>query len=129
MRAARRPLRRPALWLGLWIAALVAVTAVCLLPPPPLALPSGSDKIEHLSSYFLLAFGAVPLFATRRAPICAAIGLLLLRVAIEFAQAAPTATRMADPMDALSTACGLALGMLLAATPPPAPLPPPEPPP
>ncbi len=114
---AMRPLRRPGLWLGLWIAAIVAVIVVCLLPPAPLALPAGGDKVEHLVTYFLLSAGAVQLFATRRALAAAAIGLVLLGIGIEFAQGALTVTRMADPLDALANAAGVGLGMLVAATP------------
>lgn len=117
MRGVLKPLRRARLWLGLWCTAVVAVIVVCLLPPPPLSLPQNSDKVEHFLAYFVLAACAVQLFATPRALGVAALGLVLMGVGIEWAQAALTATRMADPMDALANTSGVVAGMLTALTP------------
>lgn len=111
MSAALKPLRRPRLWLGLWIAAIVALIVVCLVPldslPP---LPDNSDKVEHLLGYFLLAAAAVQLFGSRRALSLAAIGLIALGIGIEFAQGY-TAYRSSDPADALANTLGVLLGM------------------
>jgi VanZ family protein len=115
--SALRAFRRPRLWLGLWAMAIVAVIVLSLTPPPAVKVPHNFDKIEHLSSYGLLAFGAVLLFAGWRAQLRAGLGLVAMGVALEFAQALLTRTRMADPADALANATGVALGLLLALTP------------
>ena len=65
----------------------------------------------------LLAAGAVLLFARRAAQLRAGLGLVLLGVALEFAQGALTRARLADPADALANAAGVALGLLLTFTP------------
>ncbi|MCC4602983.1 VanZ family protein [Xanthomonas campestris] len=116
--AALRPFHRPALWMGLWIAAIVVLIAVCLGPPPEFPeLPSNSDKAEHFLSFALLSWGAVQLFATRRALLLAAFGLVLLGIGIEIAQGALTTNRSADPYDALADTLGILAGLCLAWTP------------
>ncbi|MNM37586.1 VanZ like family protein [compost metagenome] len=112
-----KPLRRQKFWLLLWCTAVLAVIVVCLIPPPPLALPQNSDKVEHFLAYFLLAGSAVQLFATRRALCVVALGLVVMGVGIEWLQGALTETRMADPMDALANSVGVLAGMLTAFTP------------
>ncbi|MCC4600818.1 VanZ family protein [Xanthomonas melonis] len=116
--AALRPFHRPSVWVGLWIAAIVALIAVCLGPPPEFPeLPSNSDKAEHFLSFALLSWGAVQLFATRRALLLAAFGLVLLGIGIEIAQDALTTNRSADPYDALADTLGILAGLCLAWTP------------
>lgn len=112
-----KPLRRQKFWLLLWCTAVLGVIVVCLIPPPPLALPQNSDKVEHFLAYFLLASSAVQLFATRRALCVVALGLVVMGVGIEWLQGALTETRMADPMDALANSIGVLAGMLTAFTP------------
>ncbi|PPU42550.1 VanZ family protein [Xanthomonas arboricola] len=115
---ALRPFQRPWLWLGLWIAAILAVIAVCMGPPPEFPeLPSNSDKAEHFLTFALLCWGAVQLFATRRALLSAAFGLVLLGIGIEIAQGALTTNRSADPYDALADTLGILAGLCLAWTP------------
>ena len=115
--AAMKPLRRPVLWLGLWMLALLAVCVLCLVPldglPP---LPDNSDKVEHLLTYFMLAAGAVQLFGGSRALLVAMLGLVALGIGIEFAQGM-TAYRSADPLDALANSIGVLLGMATRLTP------------
>ncbi len=118
MTAALRPFHRPSVWVGLWIAAIVVLIAVCLGPPPEFPeLPSNSDKAEHFLSFALLSWGAVQLFATRRALLLAAFGLVLLGIGIEIAQGALTTNRSADPYDALADTLGILAGLCLAWTP------------
>ena len=112
-----KALRWPWLWLGLWWLAVLAVVVLSLVPPPPMELPRHGDKVEHLLAYALLAAGAVQVFR-RGAPLwLAGLGLVLLGIGLELAQGAFTATRMADPADALANAAGVALGLLTVRTP------------
>jgi VanZ family protein len=98
---------------------IAAVVAGSLLPSsslPGLPFP-GADKLEHMLGYAALSGYAVMLFSERQAQRRAAVGLLLLGLAIEGAQGALTATRSADAMDVLANAAGIGLGQLLQATP------------
>lgn len=112
-----KPLRFPRVWLGLWWLAIAVTIVVCLIPPPPLALPQNSDKVEHFLAYFLLASAAVQIYRTRAALLWAGAGLALLGVGIEFLQGALTTDRMADPMDALANSIGVVVGMATVFTP------------
>lgn len=112
-----KPLRFPRVWLGLWWLAIAVTIVVCLIPPPPLALPQNSDKVEHFLAYFLLASAAVQIYRTRAALLWAGAGLVLLGVGIEFLQGALTTDRMADPMDALANSVGVVVGMATVFTP------------
>ena len=110
---ALKPFRRPRLWLGLWLFAIVCVIALSLvnlsgLPP----VPEGGDKVEHFLAYALLSASAVQLFAKRRACLLMAALLVALGVGLEFAQGALTTTRMADSRDALANTLGVLAGLL-----------------
>ena len=114
-----RTFHRPRVWLGLWGLMIAAVVVGSLLPAssvPSLPFP-GADKLQHLLGYAVLSGYAAMLFAERRALGWAAMGLLLLGVAIEGAQAVLTASRLADPMDVLANLLGVVLGLGLGATP------------
>lgn len=116
--AALKPLRHPRAWLLLWLLAITVVVVLSL--GPPLALPQApknTDKIEHALGYFLLAFSAVQLFASRRSLVLAGLGLVLLGVGLEWAQGAFTADRMPDPLDALANTLGVLAGLATSLTP------------
>lgn len=113
-----KPLRRPWVWLGLWLLAIAVVIGVCLMPGADLPpMPRNIDKIEHALAFFVLAACAVQLFSPGRALLGAAAGLVLLGVGIEFAQAAFTTDRSGDPMDALADTIGVLFGLATLATP------------
>ncbi|MFT3755409.1 MAG: VanZ family protein [Pseudoxanthomonas sp.] len=113
-----KPLRHPRFWLCLWWLAVAFVVAACLMPSPNLPrVPHGGDKVEHILAFFALSASAVQLYATRRALMFVAIGLLLLGIGIEWAQGAFTADRASDPFDFLADAVGVALGMATVLTP------------
>ncbi|KRG68381.1 hypothetical protein [Pseudoxanthomonas dokdonensis] len=113
-----KPFRHPRRWLGLWLAAVTTVIVLSLVPPPPLPpLPSGSDKLEHFSAYFLLAAGAVQLFARPRVVCACGLALVLMGVALEFAQGAYTSTRMQDGWDAVANSIGVIAGIATVLTP------------
>ncbi|MBO9717414.1 MAG: VanZ family protein [Pseudoxanthomonas sp.] len=107
-----KPLRRPWLWLGLWCLAVAIVIVTSLTPPPPVVLPRNGDKVEHLLAYGLLAAAAVQVFRPGRGLLAVGAGLVLMGIALEFAQGAFTTTRMADPADALANTVGVTLGLL-----------------
>jgi len=98
---------------------MIALVIVGSLLPALLLpdLPAGSDKIEHLLGYAILSASAVQLFATRRALLFAAIGLVLLGVGIEVAQDALTTTREMDVWDAMANTLGVIAGMATAMLP------------
>lgn len=112
-----KPLRRPRLWIALWVTAVLVVIVVCLIPPPPIPLPENSDKGEHFLAYFILAGSAVQLFRHGRPLLWVGVGLVLMGIGIEFAQGALTDDRMADPMDALANTIGVLAGLATALTP------------
>jgi VanZ family protein len=109
-----REFRRPALWLGLWLFGWALCVALSLVHPPSLGvdLPDG-DKIGHFLAYGLLAAWAVWLFPSRRWQVAAALGLVALGVAMEFAQGALTSDRMMDWRDAVADTIGIAVGARL----------------
>ncbi len=118
MGAAMKPFLRPALWLGLWCAAVVLVVVFSLISAPSLPeVPQGGDKVEHFLAYALLSAGAVQLWGNWRVLRAVAIGLVCLGVALEFAQGLLTSTRMFDPMDALANTVGVIGGLLSIFTP------------
>ncbi|HHW4677919.1 MAG TPA: antibiotic resistance protein VanZ [Xylella sp.] len=113
-----RPRWRPMLWSCLWIALILAVIIASLLPQRALPqVPPGGDKVEHILSYFLLAWGAAALFTRSLIVLAVGAGLVLLGIGMEFAQAAFTIDRIADPADALANMAGVALGLLMRLTP------------
>jgi VanZ family protein len=109
---AAKAFARPQRWLGIWWGMIAVVVVGSLLPALLLPdLPEGSDKIEHLVGYAILAGMAVQVFATRRALMLAALFLVALGVGIEVAQDLLTTTREMDPWDAVANTCGVLLGM------------------
>ena len=80
-------------------------------------LPPGSDKLEHLLGYAILAAAAAQVFATRAALLRAGLGLIALGVGIEIMQGAMTTSRLMDAWDAVANTLGVLLGLASAATP------------
>ena len=112
-----KPLRRPVLWGGLWIAAIAAVVVLSLAPSVPTPDVPDGDKLGHFLAYFALAAAAVQLYARWSALLGAGIGLVLLGIGIEYAQGALTAMRVADPADALANTLGVVAGLAVQLTP------------
>ena len=112
-----RPVRHPGFWLALWWLAVLIVVRFCMAPPSALPdLPDNSDKLEHALAFFMLSASAVQLYAARGLRI-AVVGLLLLGVGIEVAQATLTVDRSGDPFDVLADAVGIGLGLATLRTP------------
>jgi VanZ family protein len=116
---ALRALRRPRLWLAVWLLMIALVCIGSLLPARdlPQAPFIGFDKVEHILGYAVLSAYAMALFARGRGQWLAASGLVLLGIALEGAQGAWTTSRSPDAFDVLADALGVALGLLLAWTP------------
>ena len=112
-----KALRWPWLWLGLWWLAVLVMVVLSLVPPPPMDMPKHGDKFEHLLAYAVLAAAAVQVWRPGRPLLLAGVGLVLMGVLLEFAQGGLTATRQADPFDALANTVGVLLGLATAATP------------
>ena len=126
-----KPLRRPALWGGLWIAAIAAVVVLSLAPSVPTPDVPDGDKLGHFLAYFALAAAAVQLYARWSALLGAGIGLVLLGIGLvllgiglvllgiglEYAQGALTASRMQDGADALANTLGVIVGLSTRLTP------------
>lgn len=108
---------RPGLWLGLWGLGWVLCVVLSLAPPIDLPGPRDADKLGHFLAYFLLSAWAVWVFRTRRAHLLAALSLVALGVAMEFAQASFTRVRLGDVRDAIANTLGVAVGLSLTFTP------------
>jgi len=99
--------------LGAWLTLVAMVIALSLIPPPPMPpLPSGTDKLEHFFAYFVLAAGAVQVFAARSTQLRAGIALIALGALLELAQSTLTVTRMMDVQDAVANALGVLAGLM-----------------
>ncbi len=112
-----KPLRRPMLWGGLWIAAIAGVAVLSLAPSVPMPDVPDGDKLGHFLAYFALAAAAVQLYARWPALLGAGVGLVLLGIGLEYAQGALTQTRMQDPADALANTLGVIVGLSTRLTP------------
>ena len=112
-----KPLRRPLLWGGLWIAAIAAVVVVSLAPSVPMPDVPDGDKLGHFLAYFALAAAAVQLYARWPALLGAGVGLVLLGIGLEYAQGALTQTRMQDSADAFANTLGVIVGLSTRLTP------------
>jgi len=112
-----KPLRRPALWGGLWIAAIAVVVVLSLAPSVPMPDVPDGDKLGHFLAYFALAAAAVQLYARWPALLGAGVGLVLLGIGLEYAQGALTDSRMQDPADALANTLGVIAGLATRLTP------------
>lgn len=110
-----RPFHRPHLWLAVWLAMIALVIAGSLLPADELPKPrfAGADKVQHFLGYAALAGYAVMLFERAREHAIAAVAVVLLGVAIEFAQGAITQSRRADAADVLANVIGAVAGWAL----------------
>ena len=110
-----RAFERPRLWLGIWIFGWGLCIVLSLISPPQIGVDiPDSDKLGHVLAYAVLSAWAVAIFARRRAHWRAALALLALGIALEFAQGWLTDDRMMDARDAIADAIGIVLGQLLA---------------
>jgi VanZ family protein len=99
-------------WWTIGAVVVAAAMVVCLLPVEELPAPlEWNDKLSHVIGHGLLAVyfaGLVP----RRSWWKIFIFLLLMGIAIEFAQYFMHAGREGDPRDVVANSIGAALGLL-----------------
>ena len=106
-----KPFAHPWLWCGLWCLGIAALVVLSLMPGPPMPDFEDSDKVGHFLAYFLLAAGAVQLFARWSSLLGAGVGLVLLGIGMEYAQGAFTDYRVLDARDALANTVGVIAGL------------------
>lgn len=112
-----RDFLQPKLWLGLWFLSALLCVGLSLMSPTNITVPIAEfDKVEHFLAYATLSVWAVWVFGSRRARLRAALALILLGIAMEFAQGAFTVDRMMDANDALANTLGVLTGQMLAFT-------------
>lgn len=110
-----RPLRYRALWMTVGWLLVALVVWGSLTPSPPEALPAGSDKLEHVGSYLVLAlwFGGLYSGLARNGY---ALAFVAMGVGLEFLQQAG-GVRHLEVQDMLANAFGAGLGWLLSQLP------------
>ena len=112
-----KPLRHPRFWCAMWCIAIAVVWVFSLMPPPPMPDFDSSDKVSHFLAYFVLACCAVQLFRNWAGLLGAGLGLVLMGIAVEYAQGALTDDRMMDAKDALANTLGVVAGLATRLTP------------
>lgn len=106
-----KPFGHPWLWCLAWCLGIAALVVLSLMPGPPMPDFEDSDKVGHFLAYFLLAAGAVQLFARWSSLLGAGIALVLLGIGMEYAQGAFTDYRVLDARDALANTLGVIAGL------------------
>lgn len=110
-----KPLKYLKLWQLIGYLLVLAVAVLCLIPnPPDTSGVSFGDKIMHMLGYFCLFLWFSQVY-DRKAHYRPVIGLILLGVAIEFAQGL-TSYRAFEIADMLANTGGVLLGWLVAGT-------------
>jgi VanZ family protein len=111
VRGRHPPLERA--WLAVGWLGVVAVVWLSLMPEPPRLDMVQGDKLQHLAAYGSLMLWFAQVAVARHPRMRAAILLVALGVALEFAQRA-TGYRTFSYADMAANALGVACGWLLA---------------
>ncbi|MGH8177288.1 MAG: VanZ family protein [Steroidobacter sp.] len=109
------PLRHPRTWLVIGWAMIALAVLASLLPGQKLPVTGINDKFEHALAYTVLALWFAGIYPRSRYLIIG-IGLVLLGIAIEWAQGAMSLGRQSDFRDVIANTGGIALGLTLAMT-------------
>ncbi len=96
-----------------FVVGLLAVIALSVLPQEALPDPGIWDKLSHVMAYGALTLAGGLGFRGLRSLLLVGIGLLILGIALEIAQAA-LAYRSASAYDALANLIGISLGSIAA---------------
>jgi VanZ family protein len=102
------------IWRGIGWFGLILLLYLSLTPRPPDIPMEQGDKVGHVLAYAVLMVWWAQLFVATRRRFWLAAGLIVLGIAIEYAQGW-TGWRSFDYVDMLADAAGVALGWLLAA--------------
>lgn len=94
-----------------YVAAMLAVTVLSLIPQPQLDAPEGTDKALHLLAYGVIAGCGGLGFASWNRRILAGTTAIGIGIFLEIAQAA-WAGRNGSVADALSNTAGVVLGLI-----------------
>ncbi|MBT5571224.1 MAG: hypothetical protein HOJ90_08410 [Alphaproteobacteria bacterium] len=97
-----------------YVAAMLVVIVLSLIPSPDIPGPEGSDKAAHLIAYGAIAFCGGLGFQTWPSRLKSAAFAIALGVFLEFAQAA-WFERNGSAWDAVANSLGAALGLVGAA--------------
>ncbi len=103
-------------WLALGWLWVVCVVYLSLIPEPPGIDGPWGDKIGHAAAYTALMLWFAQLYPARSKRLWAALGLIALGIAIEFAQE-QTGYRKFEVADMFADALGVTVGFILAETP------------
>lgn len=112
-----KPFKHPRFWCALWCVAIAVVWVFSLMPAAPMPDFEGSDKVSHFLAYFVLASCAVQLFRNWSGLLGAGLGLVVMGIAVEYAQGSLTEYRMMDARDALANTLGVIAGLATRLTP------------
>lgn len=106
-------LRYRSAWIVASVLLVVVVVWGSLQTSVQTAPMGGFDKVEHFGTYAVLAVWFTG-FAQRGRYWLVALALLALGFAMEIAQFAMQAGRVAEPLDMAANAAGVALGVVIA---------------
>ena len=107
-----RPLKHPLLWLSLAWSYVALVAFLSLIPDPPRIMEfEQSDKLKHLSAYFLMMAAFCQLYVEPRLRRRHALIFIFLGCLIEVLQGLG-GVRSMELLDAVANACGVGLGLL-----------------
>jgi len=112
-----RSFRRPRVWIAVWIAMILGVIVLSLMPGPPIPDMLTVGKFDHGFAYFCLEVMAVQLYARRHDWLVAAAAMIALGIALEFAQGYLTSYRDMSAYVGMIDALGVAIGLATAWTP------------
>jgi VanZ family protein len=107
------PLRHRRLWIALSAVLVAAVVYGSLKPDVSLPVPTGFDKLEHFTAYFVLALWFTGIHERARYA-GVAVGLLVLGASMEILQGLMHMGRTAEVLDMVANAIGVAAGLALA---------------
>ena len=100
----------PSQWLAAFVACVLGVLVLALIPAPPRLFTTGWDKSNHLLAFSVMAWLGLQAFPRRVGWLLAS--LLAYGALIEILQSF-TPTRSAEWLDLLADALGIALGWLI----------------